>query len=67
MSQEYIRPVLQRWALEALVWDKAPSHRARSSAELGTNRVFLPSYSPELNPAERIFEVVLRSRVEGKV
>ena len=28
--------------------------------------MFLPSYSPELNPAERVFEEV-RSRVEGKV
>jgi transposase len=26
----------------------------------------LPSYSPELNPAERIFEEV-RRRVEGKI
>jgi transposase len=65
MRQEYIRPVLEGWALEAVVWDKAPSHRAKSLAELGTTRVFLPSYSPELNPAERIFEEV-RRRVEGK-
>lgn len=66
MRQEYIRPVLQRWALEAVVWDKAPSHRANSLSELRTTRVFLPSYSPELNPAERIFEEV-RRRVEGKI
>ena len=66
MRQEYLRPVLEGWALEAVVWDKAPSHRAKSLAELGTSRVFLPSYSPELNPAERIFEEV-RRRVEGKV
>ncbi len=66
MRQEYIRPVLERWALEAVVWDKAPSHRAKSLADLRTARVFLPSYSPELNPAERVFEEV-RSRVEGKV
>jgi DDE superfamily endonuclease len=66
MRQEYIRPVLEGWALEAVVWDKAPSHRAKSLAEIGTARVFLPSYSPELNPAERVFEEV-RRRVEGKV
>jgi hypothetical protein len=66
MRQEYIRGVLEGWALEAVVWDKAPSHRANSLANLGTARVFLPSYSPELNPAERIFEEV-RRRVEGKV
>jgi transposase len=34
--------------------------------ELPTKWVFLPSYSPELNPAERIFEEV-RRRVEGRV
>ena len=66
MRQEHIRPVLEGWALEALVWDKAPSHRAKSLDELETSRVFLPSYSPELNPAERVFEEV-RSRVEGKI
>ena len=66
MRQEYIRPVLKRWALEAVVWDKAPSHRAKSLNELSTARVFLPSYSPELNPAERVFEEV-RARVEGRL
>jgi transposase len=30
------------------------------------NRIFLPSYSPELNPAERIFEEV-RRHIEGFV
>ena len=44
----------------------ARSHRAKILSELPTTRVFLPSYSPELNPAERIFEEV-RRRVEGKV
>jgi len=66
MRQEHIRPVLEGWALEAVVWDKAPSHRANSLAELETSRVFLPSYSPELNPAERVFEEV-RRHVEGRI
>jgi transposase len=66
MRQEQIRPVLEEWDLEAVVWDRAPSHRAKSLGELRTARVFLPSYSPELDPAERIFEEV-RRRVEGKV
>jgi len=63
-----ILPVLGRWALEeAVVWDRAPSHRAKEIlGELATKRVFLPSYGPELDPAERIFEEV-RRRVEGKV
>lgn len=66
MNQEQIRPVLEKWALEAVVWDRAPSHRAQSLSELETARVFLPSYSPELDPAERVFEEV-RRHVEGKV
>lgn len=36
-------------------------------SELPTNRVFLRSYSPELNPAERVFEEEVRRRMEGKV
>lgn len=66
MRQGHIRPVLEEWDLEAVVWDRAPSHRAKSLGELRTVRVFLPSYSPELDPAERVFEEV-RRRVEGKV
>lgn len=66
MRKEHLLPVLERWALEAVVWDRAPSHRAKVLSELPTTRVFLPPYSPELNPAERIFEEV-RRRVEGKV
>ena len=67
MRKEHLLPVLERWALEAVVWDRAPSHRAKILGELvPTKRVFLPSYSPELNPAERVFEEV-RRRVEGKV
>jgi transposase len=66
MSQEHIKPILSEWNLDGLVWDRAPSHRAKSLRELPTKWVFLPSYSPELNPAERIFEEV-RRRVEGRV
>lgn len=66
MRKEHLRPVLEKWNLEVVVWDRAPSHRAKSLEELETARVFLPSYSPELDPAERVFEEV-RRRVEGKV
>ncbi len=34
--------------------------------EVGFGRIFLPAYSPELNPAERVFEEV-RRHVEGAV
>ncbi len=49
--------------LEALVWDNAPSHRDADVREAGLPLVGLPPYSPELNPAERLFEEI-RRRVE---
>jgi len=50
----------------ALVWDGAPSHRDGDVQSLGMPLIGLPAYSPELNPAERVFEE-LRRAVEGKV
>ena len=35
-------------------------------ADLPTRRVRLPPYSPELNPAERVFQEI-RRRTEGRV
>ena len=49
-----------------LVWDGAGSYRGKLLETLKTKRVFLPSYSPELNPAERIF-LEIRRCVEGLV
>lgn len=40
-----------------LVWDNAPGHRPQIHREIpGLIVLFLPPYSPELNPAERFFE-----------
>lgn len=52
--------------LDALVWDRAPGHRDADVRAIGLPLVELPPYSPELNPAERLFEEV-RRRVEGEV
>jgi hypothetical protein len=52
--------------LEGLVWDNAPSHRDGDITDLDLALVGLPPYSPELNPAERLFEEI-RRRVEGQV
>ena len=49
-----------------VVWDGASSHRGKLMGQAGFARIFLPAYSPELNPAERVFEEV-RRRVEGLV
>jgi hypothetical protein len=58
---------LQEMAVvDALVWDNAPSHRDAGITGLDPAFVGLPPYSPELNPAERLFEEI-RRRVEGRV
>ena len=51
--------------LDALVWDNAPSHHDADITDLDLAFVGLPPYSPELNPAERLFEEI-RRRVEGR-
>ena len=65
-----LRPVVAelraRGLLDALVWDGAPSHADAAVRAAGLPLVALPPYSPELNPAERLFEEV-RRRVEGTV
>jgi hypothetical protein len=66
MRQEQLRPVLEEWGLDGVVWDGAGAHRGRRLRDLPTERVFLPPYSPELNPAERVLEEI-RRRVEGRV
>ena len=52
--------------LDGLVWDNAPSHRDGEITDLDLALVGLPPYSPELNPAERLFEEI-RRHVEGRV
>jgi hypothetical protein len=56
----------QQTEVAAVVWDGAPSHRDRRMPGLGLPLIQLPPYSPELNPAERVFEEV-RRWIEGKV
>ena len=70
MKAADLRPVVAevraRGLLDALVWDGAPSHADADVRAVGLPLVALPPYSPELNPAERLFEEV-RRRVEGTV
>ena len=66
MRQGQLLPALTAWDLPVLVWDGAGAHRGRQLATVATKRVFLPPYSPELNPVERVFEEG-RRRVEGVV
>ncbi len=66
MNQQKLVPIFEQWPMDGVVWDGAPSHRGKLMGEVGFARIFLPAYSPELNPAERIFEEV-RRHVEGVV
>jgi hypothetical protein len=50
----------------AVVWDGAPSHRTEDVRAAGLPLIGLPPYSPELNPAERVFEEI-RRWIEGRV
>jgi hypothetical protein len=52
--------------IDAVVWDRAPSHHPAVVHQQGVTLVLQPPYSPELNPAERIFEAI-RAQVEGQV
>ena len=52
--------------MDGVVWDGASSHRGKLMGQVGFARIFLPAYSPELNPAERVFEEV-RRQVAGQV
>lgn len=72
MKRDSMAEALKQFAekgMKRIVWDNAPSHRAKVLREEGNHLPhlhFLPPFSPELNPAERVFEEV-RRHVEGKV
>ena len=80
MKAESIAPVLKSWSeapesspegslegsLEAIVWDGAKGHQGAEYDEVEACRIQQPPYSPELQPAERVFEY-LRARIEGIV
>ena len=48
-----------------VVWDHAALHKAKVVGEVGLRRIYQPPYSPERNPAERVFAEV-RRWVEGR-
>ena len=63
-----VAEVVREWqeqGVDALVWDNAPAHKAHVVRDTGMPLLPLPPYSPELNPAERVFEE-LRRDVEGR-
>lgn len=69
MKSASIAAVVKGWAevgVETLVWDRARGHRSAAYQDVTTKWIEQPSYSPELNPVERVFEY-LRSKIEGKL
>ena len=69
MRGETLAPILAAWqadGLGGLVWDGASSHRGHPVRAVALPTVLQPAASPELNPAERVFEEI-RRYVEGRV
>ncbi len=70
LRSDCVEAAVQAWRQEegiaALVWDNAPAHHAKVVQQTGMALSFLPPFSPELNPAERVFEEV-RRQVEGRL
>lgn len=66
MNQTNLLPIFRKWSPDAVIWDGASAHRGKAMGEVGFARIVLPSYSPELNPCERVFEW-LRARIEGEI
>jgi transposase len=60
-----IAQVLRAWKGAGAWWDHAACHKGKVVGEVGLRRIYQPPYSPELNPAERVFEEV-RRWVEGR-
>jgi hypothetical protein len=61
-----LRGIERTGVLDAVVWDGAPGHRDARVGRIGVPLIPLPAYSPELNPAERLFEAI-RAAIEGEV
>jgi hypothetical protein len=69
MKAATIAMVVSGWhhqGVKVIVWDGARGHRGAAYEGVPVARIFQPAYSPELNPAERIFGF-LRDKVEGEV
>ena len=66
MIKAVVKGLKQQAEVGAVVWDGAPGHRDQRVQGLGLPLIGLPPYSPELNPAERVFEEV-RRWIKGKV
>ena len=46
--------------MQGVIGDHAAFHKAKVVGEVGLRRIYQPPYSPELNPAGRVFAEVRR-------
>lgn len=61
--------VIARWKQEGtdlLIGDHAKSHKSATVKATGIKMAHIPKYSPQLDPAERVFEEI-RREIEGEV
>ncbi len=68
MKGTTLGPVMAAWKAQgvmAAVVDGAPGHRSDAFKAAAPPVVLLPPYSPELDPAERVFRA-LRPEIEGE-
>ena len=63
---QVVRGAEQTTDIGVIVWDGAPGHTDHRVARIGLPVIALPPYSPELNPAERLFEAI-RAEIEGEI
>lgn len=69
LSSDDFRPVLRDWraaGIDRMVWDGLPGHQGLLATATPLPTIIQPAASPELNPAERVGEVI-RAAVEGHV
>jgi hypothetical protein len=69
MKATMLGPAMTSWkaaGVDAVVLDNAPGHRSATLKSVAPTLVPLPPYSPELDPAERVFRA-LRAVMEGEV
>lgn len=62
-------PVLRDWHeahMDLMIWDGLPGHRVLQSTETAMPTILQPVASPELNPTERVGELI-RAKTEGRV
>lgn len=69
LGSDDFKPVLREWHeayIDLLVWDGLPGHRGVLPTDTPLPTIIQPAASPELNPAERVGEVI-RAAVEGRI